>query len=313
MATRRGVLSGAVALALGGSLVGVGAATPGQSSFREPRTAGGNDPTVLSVAGEPSVLGTTGVPEVAVPYLETVREFRSASVADVDRVAGTVWISDTRVSAGSGTAWGSFDARVVASELETETDFSRVDQSKKTTVDGESTGEVFVRSDPTLGLSVASARIDLAHGDGREDTRNRLKTRCQQSAATLAEERGTTGLPPILGGDIASYVSPSDQTRARILEWLPDSAGELEQIVRNVQTAGVAIDVSPEMTTTRYAISLQEDHQVDQAVTEIKRDVTSHEATRLLDEYATETMTVVDVLTRTDSIWAVQEDTLSGT
>jgi len=313
MATRRRVLSRAVALALGGSLVGVGAAVPEQSSSRGPRITGGSDPTILSVAGEPSALGTTGVPGVAVPHLETVREFRSASVADVDRVAGTVRISGSRVSTGSGTAWGSFDARAVANELEAEPDFSRVDRPEKTTADGGSTKGVFLRSDPALGLSVASARIDLAHGDGREDTRDRLRTRRQQSAATLAEERGTTGLPSILGGDIASYVSPGERTRARIVAELPDSASELEQIVRDVWTAGVAIEVGPETTTTRYALSLREDHQADEAVTEVKQDVTSHEATRLLDEYATETTIVVDVLTRTDLIWAVQKDTIGAT
>lgn len=326
MPTRRTVLSGVVTFAIGGSLVGVGAASSGGPPSSE--TQSDRDRTELTVAGDPDIFQVTGVPGKAVPHLEAARRrYRSVSLSDVDRIDGTVIIRGDRGHRGSGTAWGSFDVRSIADELESKPEFSRFEPgdqseaggtdrssqrdtpSETTKEDGSSQSEEptrrFIRSEPTTAVAVESSRIDIARGHTREDTTERLAGRHARSDPARSGDGDGNGHASV-------HLSLGGSVRRQLVARLPDSTDKIKAVVRGLKTAGVAIQVAPETSTVRYAISLMDGHHAGDALTDLKADLTAHDGVDLLDQHVSERTLVADVSILTDSIWTVHGDMLSA-
>lgn len=315
MPDRRRMLSGVVALVLGSPLSGVGTATAGRPSDDGHSTAG--DQTELTVAGDPGVLRLSGVPDTAAPFLRAVRqEYPSVSPRGLDHVAGTVVTRGTAVRGGSGTAWGSFDARSITEELESKAAFSRVDRSGESDAGGaerpsgtetggdpQRSGEspqVFVRSAPATAVAVGQTRIDIAGGRDREDTTERLANRRGESDPATTENRAS------------AHVTLGGATRRQLIDRVGDSADNVVSLLRGLRTAGVVVQAGAETTTVRYGISLREDHQAGGAVDELKRSLATHEATRLRGQRDTENGLAVEATVRTNAIWDVHEAVLGA-
>lgn len=314
-----------IAFTIGGSLLGRGAATSGRPRNNE--THSNCERTELTIAGDPTILQVTGVPSKAAPHLETARRrYQSVSVSDADRVDGTITIRGNKGHSGSGTAWGSFDVRSIADELQSETTFSRVDTADQSDASGtdrssqrdaatetgggddsgqspEST-QKFVRSDPPTAVTVESSRIDIAWGHTREDTTDRLARRHTQSEPAISRDEDENGYASV-------HLSLDESVRRQLVARLPDSTDKIKSVVRGLQTAGVAIQVAPKTSTVRYAISLRKDHSAGNALTDLKTDLTAHDGAHLLDQHVSESTLVADVSILTDSIWTVHENILS--
>lgn len=322
MPTRRALLSRAVALTVGGSLAVE--PTAGQSPDQYTDSAA---PTDVTVTGDPAILGLTGLPgSIDSPLPAVRRHFRSVPISDVNRLAGTVCTRGTRLHNGAGTAWGSFDVQSVATELQARTAFSPVGRGDDADAPGSrrpgNTGEnlsrksakreVLARSEPFAVVLIEPTRIDAVCGDSRRDAGRRLTGRRRQIEAPDDQGRSATALASILGGDVVADASVGEVTRERIRPLLPDPGGALGSIVRATRQAGLAAVVDSEKTRVRYAISLADTHRVDDELTELKADLRAHEATHFLEEYASETTVVADVVAPTDSVWAVHETLLGS-
>ncbi|QSG07634.1 hypothetical protein HSR122_0217 [Halapricum desulfuricans] len=332
MQTRRSFLSQVAAIALGGSLLNVGATATGRPSGDEDQQSASQSTTELTVSGDPAIVGQIGLPAVPGVSFGTIGRYAAiVSPGDVDHIAGKIETRDGQLSGGSGTAIGSFDVRSIATDLQRHTAFSRINRTKGSNSTGtasgfgvtvtassadrhrearESPSELLARVEPASVLVLEPSRINLAVDATRTAAAERLARWRRRSTRVGGSTRGEVDTASAQDSVVTAHVSLDEPMRRRLLDVLPSSPERLRRFVRSIQEAGVAIQGNAAITELRYTFSLDDNPSASQAFVTLLADLRAHEGVRLVDQSVSSSVVTAHVSIPTDSLWTVHRSLL---
>lgn len=305
MSRRRTLLRGLAALTTGSVLGFFGsatAATPTPTTLYNP-THSDSAKTVVTARINPTIRDEAGVPEPIAPLWDDLTaQYPSINAGTFEPISANLYLNGETVLSGCAIASGEYDTDSFQRELR--------NQQARAFGAGAGWTDRFVFPNSRYAVGITGTTLAVSYGQTSEEALSYVDATDQNDYGT---HRGNSVAPAALEGDAVSYAKLGSRTRSRLLERIDDSRTDLKAVLRNTDSAGVALTVGSSQSRIEYGFITDPTSVSVNDVSAAARRIVGDDGSLGVESITREgQMIVVEVTAETATLWDVQEQLLGA-